>query len=158
MFTGLEGLIFFQFVIPFKLFYFPLTIKSLCFHSSQNSKEHFIKAAANEQHWILDLLTVSFQINQNLIFVTLYTIMNFLSSKIIFIGIAQSSFSHFSVLSFFISLGAKLLNQLRKTGKYWNALIPPAPEILHCCIFSVINKDNVKYCETACVKCKKIKS
>lgn len=145
MFTGLEGLIFFQFVIPFKLFYFPLTIKSLCFHSSQNSKEHFIKAAANEQHWILDLLTVSFQINQNLIFVTLYTIMNFLSSKIIFIGIAQSSFSHFSVLSqqnsFFISLGDKLLNQLRKTGKYWNALIPPAPEILHCRIFSIINKD-----------------
>lgn len=145
MFTGLEGLIFFQFVIPFKLFYFPLAIKSLCFHSSQNSNEHFIKADENEQHWILDLLTVSFQINQNLIFMTLYTIMNFLSSKIIFISIAHSSFSHFSVLSkqksFFISLGDKLPNQLRKTGKYWNALIPHAPEILHCPVFSIINKD-----------------
>lgn len=41
MFAGLEGLTFFQFAIPFKLFYFPLAIKSLCFHSTENRKGYF---------------------------------------------------------------------------------------------------------------------
>lgn len=73
---------------------------------------------------------------------TLYTIMNLFSSKIIFIDIAHSSFSSFYALSqqnsFFISLGDKLPNQLRKTEKYWNTVIPPVLEILHCPIFSII--------------------
>lgn len=43
MFTGLEGLTFFQFAIPFKLFYFPLAIKSLCFHSTEQEGYFFKK-------------------------------------------------------------------------------------------------------------------
>lgn len=130
MFTGLEGLTFFQFAIPFKLFYFPLAIKSLCFNSTENRKGYFHKkkAAENEQH-SMKSFPLTFLIAQKLIFMTLYTINEF--------GLMKNSFCWqcsflFSLL--FYTFTAKFLFQF-----FWGQTPKPAEKnlkILKCCDFS----------------------
>lgn len=103
----------------------------------------FLKKAAEKKQHSTKSFSLTLLITKNLVFMTLYTINEFAFMKNSFaFDNAHFCFPYFFILlqqiSFSIYFGDKLRNQLRKTGKYWNAVLSLLPVILHCPIFSIL--------------------